>query len=61
MIITRENIIKYWLSEPIRDYREGYLNFNQLGFPDLQELTPEERDALRPVLARHPEYLLEIS
>ena len=60
MIITRENIIKYWFSEPVRDYREGYLNFNQIPFPDLQTLTIEERNALRPILARHPEYLTEI-
>jgi hypothetical protein len=60
MIITREGIIRYWLSEPVRDYREGYLNLNQSCFPDLTELSATERDALRLVIQRHPEYLLEI-
>jgi len=62
MIITREGIIRYWLSEPVRDYREGYINVstNHVCFPDLESLSPLEKDILRGVLEKHPEYLLEI-
>jgi hypothetical protein len=60
VIITREGIIRYWLSEPVRDYREGYFKVFDICFPDLTELSAAERDALRPVMQRHPEYLLEI-
>lgn len=62
MIMTREGILKYWLSEPVRNYRDGYLNLSSshVCFPDLETLTVDERDALRPVIAAHPEYLLEI-
>lgn len=60
MVITREGIIRYWLSEPARHYKPGYFNLSELPFPDLNELSREEREALRPVLQRHPEYLLEI-
>lgn len=57
MIITREAIIKYWASEPVRFHREGYINVNDICFPDVETLSPSERDILRGVLQRHPEYL----
>lgn len=60
MVITREQLVKYWCSEPHREYREGYINLTELPFPDLAELTPEERALLTPVLERNPQYLLEV-
>jgi len=53
-------MIRYWKSEPSRNYREGYINLNDICFPDLETLSPAERDVLRGVLQRHPECLLEI-
>jgi len=58
--ITREGIIQYWLTEPVRDFREGFIRLDAIPFPDLEMLTTQERDAIRPVLQRHPEYVLEI-
>jgi hypothetical protein len=59
MTITRANIVKYWAFEPIRHHREGWINLNNIPLPDLTTLSPSERDFLRGVLQRHPEYLLE--
>ena len=64
MLITHEGIIEYWLSEPKRqglhgDWRD-LLDFTQIPFPDLQELTASEREGIRRLLEKHPEYLLEI-
>jgi hypothetical protein len=59
-IMTREMILRFWLSEPkIDPVPEGYirLDFRTPCFPDLAELTPAERAAFRNLLAKHPEYL----
>jgi hypothetical protein len=61
MQITREGIIRYWASEPVRNYQEGYFCFGQVSFPDLQSLSPKEKKIMRRVLRKHHEYLLEIS
>lgn len=63
MVITRANILKFWLSEPsVEPCPAGYayLDFSRPSFPDMKTLSFEERDAFRPVLERHSEYLLEI-
>jgi hypothetical protein len=60
MYITREGIIRYWASEPIKEYKEGYFSLNQVPFPDLKSLLPKEKKVMRRVLKKHPEYLLEI-
>jgi len=58
--ISRKKIINYWASEPVRDWR--WTTFGEIAFPDVEWLTDAERDVLRPVLERHPEYLqFEIS
>lgn len=60
MIITRDAVIQYWLTEPERHYYEpGRVIIPQVPFPDLATLSPEEKNALRPVLMAHPEYLSE--
>jgi hypothetical protein len=60
VIVTRKNIIKHWSREPkwtpIPD--DIVLMDGPIGFPDLNTLSPQERELLRPVLATHPEYLL---
>jgi hypothetical protein len=61
MIITREQILKYWLSEPVIDpVPEGCvrLDFSTPCFPDLTDLNPQERKAIRDLIAKHAEYLL---
>lgn len=60
MVITRENLIKYWASGPRIEHQEGYINLNQLPFPDVETLSPTEKSILRDVIKAHPEYLLEI-
>lgn len=61
MIITREAILDYWLSEPVRGYvADGWIDLSAIPFPDLSECSPSERAALKPIIARHPEYLFEI-
>jgi hypothetical protein len=63
VIITRERIVHYWSKGPERDYRPGFIRLNGMGalpFPDVATLSPTEKDALRPVLQAHPEYLLEV-
>jgi hypothetical protein len=54
-------MVKYWSAgpkwEPIED-GVLVLSFGRIPFPDLQSLSPEERELLRPALAAHPEYLL---
>ena len=61
MIIDRASILAYWLSEPKRSYQDGYIVIGEVPFPDLSECSLAERAALKPIIARHPEYLLEIS
>jgi len=60
MVITRANIIKFWLAEPqVAPVPEGYfeIDFVTPPFPDLGALTPRERRKLGRVIAKHPEYL----
>lgn len=59
--MTIDDMVQYWEREPIRDYQEGFINLNEPVFPDLAECSPEHRARLRDVIARHPEYLLEVS
>jgi len=58
--MTRAGIIQYWASEPVRNYREGYFKMFDVCFPDPESLSASEKDVLRGVLEKHPEYLLEI-
>jgi hypothetical protein len=60
VVITRKNIIKYWVREPKRTpVDEGIILMDGgVGFPDLNTLSPKEKELLRPVLQQHPEYLL---
>jgi hypothetical protein len=61
MQITREGIIAYWVSEPeIEPVPENCVCFGRIPFPDIETLSPSERDRLRPVLERNPNYLHEI-
>ncbi len=60
MKMTSEGIVRYWLSEPVRHYEPDTFNPNDVPFPDLDRLTQKQRARLKPVLERHPEYLLEI-
>jgi hypothetical protein len=60
MVITRKNIIKYFASEPVRRYCENCVSVNEISFPDVKTLSPDEKNVLRPVLESHPEYLLEV-
>jgi len=63
MIMTRKSIILYWSRSPkVPEPVEGCLLldfFLRPCFPtNLNSLTVEEKDLLRPVIAAHPEYLL---
>jgi hypothetical protein len=60
LVLTRKNIIRYWASSPIRHFAEGWFTFDDVPMPDVATLSTTERDLLRPVLAGHPEYILEI-
>jgi hypothetical protein len=61
VIIDRESILKYWLSEPVRGYiADGWVELSHIPFPDLSECSPAERAALRRIVEKHPEYLHEI-
>jgi hypothetical protein len=58
MIVTREKILEYWLKEPKSLAERGlFLMDGPPSFPDLADLTPAEKELLKPVIARHPEYL----
>jgi hypothetical protein len=58
MLITREKIIKYWLSEPAREpIPAGFIQLDQIPFPVLTSLSPAERKEIRRLLSHHPEYL----
>jgi hypothetical protein len=61
MKMTREQMIRYWASEPkIKLRPPDTCDFNAIPFPDLCDLGPEEKVILRDILARHPEYLQEV-
>jgi hypothetical protein len=60
MILSHEMSLDYWLREPIRNDPPGTFTLWAVPFPDLKTLSPTERNLLRPVLERHPEYLNEI-
>jgi hypothetical protein len=61
VIIDRDSILAYWLSEPVRGYHaDGWIDLSSVPFPDLIECSFAERCMLKPVLVKHPEYLLEI-
>jgi len=61
MLITGENLIRYWAAEPVRDpVKDCCIRIGGICLPDLATLSPEEKKILRPVLERHPEYLLEV-
>ena len=63
MQIERKRCIKYWATAPTQEYRfDGFFmrDCYRYHFPDVRTLSEKERDILRPVLERHPEYLLEI-
>ena len=61
MVMTKEQLVRYWLSEPeIEPLEEGYIRLDDVPFPDLNTLTPDERAAMREVIARHPEYMGEL-
>jgi hypothetical protein len=63
VIMTRDDILQFWLREPkIDPVPEGYirLDFRIPPFPDLAELTPAERVAFRDLLTKHAEYMVEI-
>ena len=62
MVITRANVLKYWLDAPKIDttpVEPGYfvLDFHTPPFPDTRTLAPDERKAFGDLVARHPEYL----
>lgn len=66
MLITREGIIQHWLSEPPLQECEQYLEFEgaricldlgHVSFPDLNELSSDEKRLFRALLEKHPEYL----
>jgi hypothetical protein len=59
MVISREQLVAYWASAPASTRRPGEFALWAILFPDLDTLSPAERDLLRPVLAAHPEYLLQ--
>jgi hypothetical protein len=62
MKMTREQMIRYWVSEPKIKLRPPYtFDFNAIPFPDLCDLTPAERVTLRDVITKHPEYMQEIA
>ena len=56
--LTRAEIIKYWAKGPLSHLSQGVLMEDSIPFPDVEWLTTAERDILRPVLERHPEYLI---
>ncbi len=60
MVITRKAIVDYWLSEPERSHQDGWITMGGacLAFPDIASLSEEEKELLRPILKKHPEYLL---
>lgn len=63
MYITKRGILRFWLSEPEIDNTPvpaGYhrLDFRNPPFPDTRTLGPDERKAIRDLVAKHPEYLL---
>jgi hypothetical protein len=61
VICTRKNMIAHWLSEPVCEpLPEGCIRVGGIGFPDVETLSHEEKRILRPVIERHPQYLLEI-
>ena len=64
MTMTRANIIRYWASGPPQETAPGgdgiWIHWGRPCFPDVATLSPAEKELLRPVLAAHPEYLLEI-
>jgi hypothetical protein len=53
VVHPRANMIKYWASEPVRDCREGPINLPDIPFPEVETISPSEREILRPVLMRH--------
>ncbi len=59
MVIFRQQIIEYWSSGPtVKPIPKGYICLaNRLYFPDVVTLSPAEKEILRPVIERHPEYL----
>lgn len=60
MKMTREQMIRYWASEPkIKPYEPEcmHINLTETPFPDLANLTSTERDIIGHVVGKHPEYL----
>jgi hypothetical protein len=62
MVITRANVLKYWLREPEIDttpVEPGYimLDFHTPPFPDFDDLNLTERKAFGELISHHPEYL----
>jgi hypothetical protein len=58
MIMTREQMIAYWVqNEPELPPDDGCFYLNRVCFPSLDNLTAEERYALADLISRHPEYL----
>jgi len=63
MIMSYEQILRYWLDEPsietaaFRQTKDG-LVFNPSGvcFPDLDTMTAEWKESYRLLLELHPEY-----
>jgi hypothetical protein len=63
MKMTREQMVRYWASEPkIKPCEPGCIRINltDIPFPDLTNLTPTERDIMRDVIRKHPEYLQDV-
>jgi hypothetical protein len=63
MKMTREQMIRYWASEPrIEPCEPGSIRISliDIPFPDLTNLTPAQRDIMRDVIGKHPEYLQEL-
>ena len=51
-------MVEYWASEPeIRREPDGFIILGNCPFPDIRELSAEEKELLRPILEKHPEYL----
>ena len=58
MILTHRGVVEYWASEPkIRREPDGFIILGNCPFPDIRKLSAEEKELLRPILEKHPEYL----